>query len=67
MRNLAARNAALALKVAAQSPLTLAIGKQAFYHQAELPLADAYRYAAEVMVTNFCKRDAREGLGAFLE
>lgn len=64
---LAARTAALAVKIAAKSPLTLAIGKEAFYRQAELPLADAYRYAAEVMVTNLSRRDAREGIDAFVE
>jgi len=64
---LASRTAALANKIAAKSSLTLAIGKQAFYRQAELPLADAYRYAAEVMATNLAKRDAQEGIDAFIE
>jgi enoyl-CoA hydratase/carnithine racemase len=64
---LAIRTAALAAKIAAKSPLILAIGKEAFYRQAELPLADAYTYAAEVMVANLSKRDAQEGIGAFIE
>jgi enoyl-CoA hydratase/carnithine racemase len=64
---LASRTAALAAKIAAKSPLILAIGKAAFYRQAELPLADAYAYAAQVMVTNLSKRDAQEGIGAFIE
>jgi enoyl-CoA hydratase/carnithine racemase len=64
---LASRTAALAAKIVAKSPLTLAIGKEAFYRQAELSLADAYAYAAEVMVTNLSKRDAQEGIGAFIE
>ncbi len=64
---LADRTAALAAKIAAKSPLTLAIGKQAFYRQAELPLADAYAYAAAVMVANLAKRDAQEGIEAFIE
>jgi len=64
---LASRTAALAAKIAAKSPLILAIGKEAFYRQAELPLADAYAYAAEVMVTNLSKRDAQEGICAFIE
>lgn len=64
---LAVRTAALAAKIAAKSPLTLAIGKQAFYRQAELPLADAYAYAAAVMVANLAKRDAQEGIEAFIE
>ncbi|MGB8694064.1 MAG: enoyl-CoA hydratase [Steroidobacteraceae bacterium] len=64
---LASRTAALAAKIAAKSPLTLAIGKEAFYRQAELPLVDAYAYAAGVMVTNLAKRDAQEGIAAFIE
>ncbi len=57
----------IAEKIAAKSPLTLAIGKKAFYAQAEMPLAGAYDYAATVMVENMLARDAEEGIGAFLE
>jgi enoyl-CoA hydratase/carnithine racemase len=57
----------LARQVAAKSPLTLAIGKEAFYRQAELGLEAAYTYANEVMTTNMLARDAEEGLDAFLE
>ena len=57
---------ALAGQIAAKSALTLAIGKEAFYRQAELSLADAYRYAAEVMTRNMLARDAAEGIDAFL-
>ncbi len=32
-----------------------------------MPLADAYRYASEVMVENMLARDAEEGIGAFIE
>ena len=32
-----------------------------------MPLADAYRYAASVMVENMLARDAEEGIGAFVE
>jgi enoyl-CoA hydratase/carnithine racemase len=56
----------LAEKIAAKSPLTLAIGKRAFYAQAEMPLAEAYDYTARVMVENMLARDAEEGIGAFL-
>jgi enoyl-CoA hydratase/carnithine racemase len=63
---LAQRTAALAAKIATKSPLTLAIGKEAFYRQAELPLAEAYAYAAEVMVSNLASRDAQEGIEAFI-
>jgi enoyl-CoA hydratase/carnithine racemase len=57
---------ALAATIAAKSPLTVAIGKRAFYAQAEMPLAEAYAYAAQVMVDNMMARDAEEGIGAFL-
>ena len=58
--------AALAGQIAAKSPLTLAIGKEAFYRQAEMDLEAAYRYAAEVMTRNMLARDAEEGIDAFL-
>ena len=58
---------ALAGTVAGKSPLTLAIGKEAFYRQLEMPLADAYAYASDVMTTNMMARDAEEGIDAFLE
>jgi enoyl-CoA hydratase/carnithine racemase len=57
----------LAEAIAAKSPLTLAIGKEAFYRQAEMSLDEAYAYTARVMVENMLARDAEEGIGAFLE
>ena len=57
----------LAGSIAAKSPLTLAIGKEAFYRQVEMPLDDAYRYASEVMARNMLARDAEEGIDAFIE
>ncbi|MGA7871581.1 MAG: enoyl-CoA hydratase, partial [Candidatus Binatus sp.] len=48
----------LAEKIAAKSTLTVKIGKKAFYRQAEMPLAEAYKYASEVMVENMLARDA---------
>lgn len=57
----------LAEQIASKSPLTLAIGKEAFYRQAELPLDAAYVYAAEVMTTNMLAADAAEGIDAFLQ
>lgn len=57
---------ALAAQIVAKSPLTLAIGKEAFYRQAELELSEAYRYASEVMTRNMLARDAEEGIDAFL-
>lgn len=61
------RTEALARQLAAKSPLTLAIGKEAFYRQAELPLADAYAYTRDVMVKNLEARDAQEGISAFID
>jgi enoyl-CoA hydratase/carnithine racemase len=59
--------AALAGQIAGKSALTLAIGKEAFYRQAEMDLDAAYRYAAEAMTRNMLARDAAEGIDAFLE
>lgn len=57
----------IARKIAAKSSMTLATGKQAFYRQREMPLADAYEYASNIMVENMLKRDAEEGINAFIE
>ncbi|HRK19676.1 MAG TPA: enoyl-CoA hydratase [Hyphomicrobiaceae bacterium] len=56
-----------AQKIASKSPLTVAVGKEAFYRQIERGTADAYTMAAEVMVKNMLARDAEEGIGAFIE
>jgi enoyl-CoA hydratase/carnithine racemase len=63
------RDAAIALaqQVALKSAYTVKLGKEAFYRQAEMSLADAYRYAAKVMTENMMARDAEEGIGAFIE
>jgi enoyl-CoA hydratase/carnithine racemase len=63
------RNSALRLAqaIAAKSSYVLKIGKQAFYRQAELSLAEAYNYASEVMTENMMARDAEEGICAFIE
>ncbi|SLN45287.1 enoyl-CoA hydratase [Oceanibacterium hippocampi] len=58
---------ALARQIAEKSPLTLKIGKEAFYRQLELGVSDAYDYASEVMTRNMLARDAGEGISAFLE
>jgi enoyl-CoA hydratase/carnithine racemase len=65
----AERDAAIALaqKVALKSAYTVKLGKAAFYRQAEMSLAEAYHYAAEVMTENMMARDAEEGIGAFIE
>ena len=56
----------LAAKVASKSMLTVRTGKQAFYRQRDLPLAEAYAYTARVMTENLLMRDAEEGIAAFI-
>ncbi|HEV2674942.1 MAG TPA: enoyl-CoA hydratase [Aliidongia sp.] len=63
---LEAATLALARQIASKSPLTVAIGKEAFYRQAELDLEAAYAYASGVMTRNMLARDAGEGIDAFL-
>ena len=58
---------ALARQIAGKSAFSVAIGKEAFYRQAELGLAEAYRYAAEIMTRNMLAQDAGEGIDAFLQ
>lgn len=58
---------ALAQQVARKSAHTIRIGKEAFYRQAEMSLAEAYRFAAEVMTENMMAQDAEEGIAAFIE
>jgi enoyl-CoA hydratase/carnithine racemase len=65
--DLAGATAALASQIARKSPLTLAIGKRAFYTQIEMSLAEAYAYTADVMTQNLLARDAEEGIDAFLQ
>jgi enoyl-CoA hydratase/carnithine racemase len=57
----------LAKQIASKSSYTVKIGKAAFYRQLELPLAEAYAYASEVMTENMMARDAEEGICAFIE
>lgn len=57
----------LCAAITSKSPLTVKIGKEAFYRQLEMPIEEAYTYTSEVMVKNMMARDAREGIDAFLE
>lgn len=57
----------MAAKIAAASPYTVGVGKQAFYKQLEMPQSLAYAYAKEVMCLNATAADACEGIKAFLE
>lgn len=62
-----ARAVELATQIASASALTLAIGKQAFYRQIDLPQDEAYAAMQEVMATNAVTCDAQEGMQAFLD
>ena len=55
-----------AMNITKKSALTLKIGKEAFYKQSEMSLCDAYDYASSVMVENMLKKDAEEGIDAFI-
>jgi enoyl-CoA hydratase/carnithine racemase len=58
---------ALARRIAAKSAATVKLGKEAFYRQIEMTIADAYAHATEVMVRNMMAHDAAEGISAFVE
>ena len=57
----------LAGKIASKPRGALKTGKEAFYRQLEMPLAEAYAYASKVMTENMLDGEACEGIGAFLE
>ncbi|MCK6452115.1 MAG: enoyl-CoA hydratase [Alphaproteobacteria bacterium] len=62
-----AETAALARRIASKSPLTVKIGKEAFYRQLEMGLKDAYDHASRVMTENMLAADAAAGIDAFLD
>jgi enoyl-CoA hydratase/carnithine racemase len=53
--------------IRASSPLTVRLGKAAFYDQLALDEALAYERATDVMTENAVKYDAQEGMKAFLQ
>ena len=53
--------------IAASSPLTVGIGKEAFYSQIELDEHRAYDLTKAVMAMNARADDAQEGMCAFLQ
>jgi enoyl-CoA hydratase/carnithine racemase len=59
--------AGLVEKIARSSPLTVGIGKEAFYAQIELDEHRAYDLTKSVMAMNSMAADAQEGICAFLE
>lgn len=64
---LEAETLSLAGHIAAKPRRTLKTGKEAFYRQLEMPLAEAYAYASRVMTENMLDAEAAEGISAFLE
>jgi enoyl-CoA hydratase/carnithine racemase len=65
--SLAEETAQLAQHIASKSRVSISIGKEAFYKQAEMGLAEAYAYASEVMTRNMLEADAEEGITAFID
>ena len=65
--DLAATAHDLANRIAAKLGSAVKIGKQAFYEQLQMPVAQAYAYTGEVMVTNMLNPDTVEGIEAFIE
>jgi enoyl-CoA hydratase/carnithine racemase len=59
--------AVLVEKIARSSPLTVGIGKEAFYRQVDLDEHGAYELTRRVMTANAEAGDAQEGMTAFLE
>ena len=59
--------AELVEKIARSSPLTVGIGKEAFYRQIDLDEHGAYELTRRVMTSNAAAGDAQEGMTAFLE
>jgi enoyl-CoA hydratase/carnithine racemase len=57
----------LVAAISRSSPLTVAIGKEAFYEQIELDEHRAYDLTKSVMTMNSMAADAQEGICAFLE
>jgi enoyl-CoA hydratase/carnithine racemase len=53
--------------ILASSPVTIALGKAAFYDQLATDEETAYTRATEVMTDNALKYDAQEGMHAFLQ
>ena len=58
---------ALAEQIAGKLGTAVKIGKEAFYKQIEMPLAQAYEYTGSVMVENMADLDTAEGVAAFIE
>ena len=65
--DLVRETATLAGMVADKLGAAVKIGKQTFYTQIDMPIAQAYDYTGDVMVQNMLYRDTAEGISAFLD
>jgi enoyl-CoA hydratase/carnithine racemase len=59
--------ASLVHTICAKSPVAVRAGKDMFYRQLGMGLADAYEYAGAAMACNMMADDAGEGIDAFME
>jgi enoyl-CoA hydratase/carnithine racemase len=57
----------LVAPILAASPMTIRLGKAAFYEGLGLREDEAYQRASDVMTENALKHDAQEGISAFLQ
>ncbi len=64
---LATETRALATQIADKLAAAVKIGKEAYYKQLEMPLAEAYDFTGRAIVENMLHKDTEEGIAAFLE
>jgi enoyl-CoA hydratase/carnithine racemase len=57
----------LASQIAGKLGVAVRYGKRAFYEQLQMPVAQAYAFAGDVMVQNMAEPDTAEGIAAFLQ
>lgn len=57
----------IAEDIAKAASTTLILGKRGFYEQKQMRISNAYEFAAKVMARNFCLKDSKEGVTAFIE
>jgi len=57
----------LCQSICSKPAVAVKTGKHMFYRQLEMPLSDAYSFAAETMACNMMAGDTLEGIDAFIE
>jgi enoyl-CoA hydratase/carnithine racemase len=53
--------------IVSKSAVAVSMGKEMFYKQIEMGMAEAYEYASTVMACNMMAEDAGEGIDAFMQ